>query len=109
MLYTGVLLMFKSHIAIRHSETGRKSPQIRLADYRREGALQGYHDWQHCPVWFAGYSGNHRVEATTSRFKGSHFDYGKERLVLRRGMGFIRDFPVWLQKVDSVARVRASG
>src|SRR5438132_9365385 len=108
MFYMRGFLMFKSEVAILRSENGRKSPQIRMAKRRRKGALQGYNDRKHYPVWITGYSGNRRMEAATTGFEGSHSDYRKQRLVLCRRVGSIRDFSVWLQKVDSVARVHSS-
>src|SRR5436190_14754848 len=60
------------------------------------------------PVWLVGCSRNHRMEAAASGFEGNYSNWRKQCLVLRWRMGSVRNFPVRLQKVDSVERIHAS-
>jgi hypothetical protein len=90
--------MFHSAVLATYSEHGRKSPEIPMGKCRREGALQGHHDGQYHTLWIDGHSRDHRLEAAASRFERDRFDSRKQDMVLRRGLGFIRGFDLWLQK-----------
>jgi len=79
-----------------------------MANRCRKSVMQGHNHWEYSSVRISRYCRNHRMEIASSGLEGDYFDSGKQRVVLRRRLGFIRNFPVWLQKADSVARVHSS-
>ena len=70
--------------------------------------MQSDNDREYPSIRISRYCWNHRMEIASGGLEGGHSDSDKQRVVLRRRLGFIRNFPVWLQKADNVARVHSS-